>query len=160
MDDKLEKLTEEILLRNDIYKIPADIIVIAQNNNIDVYKMKMPDEKIMGLIKYDKDTSAFVIAINKELNTNQQRFTLAHELGHFFLDKEQLMSEEIHIDVMFRITNEKDEKEVEYFAGALLMNKTLLEKTYETVRDIKELSKLFEVSEADMTYRLNILGLL
>ena len=100
MDDKLEKLTEEILLRNDIYKIPADIIVIAQNNNIDVYKMKMPDEKIMGLIKYDKDTSAFVIAINKELNTNQQRFTLAHELGHFFLDKEQLMSEEIHIDVM------------------------------------------------------------
>ena len=60
---------------------------------------------------------------------------------------------------MYRIEGEA-EKEVEYFAGALLMNKLLLEKTYESITDIKELSDLFEVSESDMTLRLSILGLI
>ena len=89
----------------------------------------------------------------------KQRYTLAHELGHFFLHQDILKSEEIHIDIMYRITDE-NEKEVEYFAGALLMNKLLLEKTYETIKDIKELAKLFEVSESDMTLRLSVLGLI
>ena len=40
------------------------------------------------------------------------------------------------------------------------MNKLLLEKTYESITDIKELSDLFEVSESDMTLRLSILGLI
>lgn len=159
MNEKIEKLTEEILIKNDIYKIPADIIAIARNNNINVYKMKMPNDNIMGVIKYFQETNNFVIGLNEKLKLNNQRMTLAHELGHYFLNRAELQSEELHVDIMFRITDE-EEKDVEYFAGALLMNKTLLEKTYETIKDIKELAKLFEVSEADMTYRLNVLGLL
>ena len=38
INEKLEELTSEILAQNDLYKIPADILVIAQNNNINVYK--------------------------------------------------------------------------------------------------------------------------
>ncbi len=159
MDEKIEKMTEEILIKNDIYKIPADIIAIAKNNNINVYKMDMPNDNIMGIIRYDSKSDSFIIALNKKLSLNQQRFTLAHELGHFFLNRKELQSEELHIDIMYRITDE-EEKEVEYFAGALLMNKTLLEKTYEKIKDIKDLAKLFEVSESDMTYRLKILEML
>lgn len=159
MDERLEKITEEILIKHDIYKIPADIVNIAKNNNINVYKMKMPRDNIMGVIKYFSEEDVFVIGLNEKLNLNQQRITLAHELGHYFLNKDELQSEELHVDMMFKITDE-EEKEVEYFAGALLMNKTLLEKTYETIKDIKELAKLFEVSESDMTNRLNILGMI
>ena len=64
---------------------------------------------------------------------------------------------------MFRIPNEEEkerEKEVDYFAGALLMNKTLLEKIYNENNTITELSQLFDVSVSAMTVRLDILGLL
>lgn len=158
INEKLEELTSEILAQNDLYKIPADILVIAQNNNINVYKVSL-DEKILGAIRYIKEEDRFQILLNKKEDLIKQRYTLAHELGHFFLHQDILKSEEIHIDIMYRITDE-NEKEVEYFAGALLMNKLLLEKTYETIKDIKELAKLFEVSESDMTLRLSVLGLI
>ena len=51
------------------------------------------------------------------------------------------------------------EKEVDYFAGALLMNKTLLEKLSKE-NTITELAEIFNVSVSAMTVRLDILGLL
>ena len=52
------------------------------------------------------------------------------------------------------------EKEVDYFAGALLMNRTLLEKMHKENDSIKELAEIFNVSVSAMTVRLDILGLL
>lgn len=158
INQRLEDLTSEILIKNDLYKIPADIIVIAKNNDIDVYNIELPTN-IQGAIRYNKKSDKFQIILNSKLNLRQKRITLAHEIGHFFLHKDILKSDEIHVDIMYRIEGEK-EKDVEYFAGALLMNKLLLEKAYESVTDIKELSDLFEVSESDMTLRLSILGLI
>lgn len=158
VNEYLEELTSNILLNNDMYKIPADIIKIAKVNDIDVYEGDL-DKKVSGAIKYDKKTDKFAILLNKNDIRTRQRFTLAHELGHFFLHKEILKDDEIHIDTMFRMPDEK-EKEVDYFAGALLMNKTLLEKMYQNNKTIAELAELFDVSVSAMTVRLDILGLL
>ncbi len=158
LNEYLEELTSNILLDNDMYKIPADIVKIAKSNDIDVYEGDL-DKKISGAIKYDKNTKKFAILLNKNDARTRQRFTLAHELGHFFLHKEILISDEIHIDTMFRMPDEK-EKEVDYFAGALLMNKTLLEKMYQDNKSIAELAGLFDVSISAMTVRLDVLGLL
>lgn len=158
LNEYLEELTANILLDNDMYKIPADIIKIAKANDIDVYEGDL-DKKVSGAIKYDKSTNKFAILLNKNDARTRQRFTLAHELGHFFLHKEILMSDEIHIDTMFRMPDEK-EKEVDYFAGALLMNKTLLKKMYKDNKTIAELAELFDVSISAMTVRLDVLGLL
>ena len=51
------------------------------------------------------------------------------------------------------------EREVDYFAGALLMNKMLLEKI-RNENTIDELAQIFDVSVSAMTVRLDILGLL
>lgn len=158
LNEYLEELTSNILLDNDMYKIPADIVKIAKSNDIDVYEGDL-DKKISGAIKYDKGTKKFAILLNKNDARTRQRFTLSHELGHFFLHKEILMSDEIHIDTMFRMPDEK-EKEVDYFAGALLMNKTLVEKMYQENKSIAELAELFDVSVSAMTVRLDVLGLL
>ena len=48
---------------------------------------------------------------------------------------------------------------MDYFAGALLMNKTLLEKLSKE-NTITELAEIFNVSVSAMTVRLDILGLL
>ena len=77
------------------------------------------------------------------------------------MHKSILENDEVHIDTMYRDEKKDyDEKKVDYFAGALLMNKMLLEKLYAQTDSIAELSEVFDVSESAMTVRLNILGLL
>lgn len=156
--EELEDLTSSILLNNDMYKIPVDVLKIANNYNINVYQGDL-DKSVSGAIRYIKEDKVFEILLNKNDTKTRQRFTLAHELGHYFLDKELFEDDEIHIDTLYRGTK-SDEKNVEYFAGALLMNKTLLEKIYNENKTITELAELFDVSISAMTVRLDILGLL
>ena len=141
-----------------MYKIPVDLIKIANNNNIEVYKSEV-EEKISGAIKYYKKEDKFIILLNEKDSEFRRRFTLAHELGHYFLHKDILKSDEIHVDTLYRMPSEK-EREVDYFAGALLINKKLLEKMYLKTTSISALSQIFEVSESAMTVRLDILGML
>lgn len=141
-----------------MYRIPVDVIKIAKANDINVYEGEL-DKKISGAIKYDNTTKKFEILLNRNDIKTRKRFTLAHELGHFFLHNEILINDEIHIDAMFRMPSE-NEKEVDYFAGALLMNRTLLEKVCQETKSISELAELFDVSVSAMTVRLDKLGLL
>lgn len=168
INTELEELTSSILLNNDMYKIPVDVIKIANANDIKVYEGDL-DKKLSGAIRYDKDKDEFEILINKNDAKVRQRFTIAHELRHYFLHQDFLKMEEIHIDIMYRINGKNQveieqekarEKEVDYFAGALLMNKTLLEKMHKENNSIQELAEIFNVSVSAMTVRLDILDLL
>ena len=168
INQELEDLTSEILMNNVMYKIPVDVIKIANSNDIKVYEGDL-DKKISGAIRYKKDENEFEILVNKNDMKSRQRFTVAHELGHYFLHRDFLKDEEIHIDIMYRTINndkvnleeiKRREKEVDYFAGALLMNRTLLEKMHKENSSIKELAEIFDVSISAMTVRLDILGLL
>lgn len=161
----LEELTSSILLSNDMYKVPVDVIKIANSNDIKVFEGDL-DKKISGAIRYNKKEERFEILVNKNDVGVRQRFTIAHELGHYFLHKEHLKDKELHVDtILYREGKEKNEeakereREVDYFAGALLMNKTLLEKL-RSENTITELAEIFDVSVSAMTVRLDILGLL
>ena len=162
--DKFEELTSNILINNDMFKIPVDVVKIAKLNSINVYEGNL-EKNVSGAIRYNKETENFEILVNKNDTRERKRFTIAHEIGHFFLHKEILMSDEIHIDIMYRMPNDDEEqkrreKDVDYFAGALLMNKTLLTKMYNENNIITELAEMFDVSISAMTVRLDILGLL
>ena len=156
--ENLEDLTSRILINNDMYNIPVDPIKIAKTYDIEVYQGEL-DNKIAGAIRYYKENNKFEILVNKKDSIVKKRFTIAEELGYYILYEEKLKKEEIHVNLIDKIIN-KEEKEVEYFAGALLVNKTLLEKIYNSNSTILELAQLFKVSISSMTLRLNILGLL
>ena len=162
--DKFEELTSNILINNDMFKVPVDVVKIAKLNSINVYEGNL-EKNVSGAIRYNKETENFEILVNKNDTRERKRFTIAHEIGHFFLHKEILISDEIHIDIMYRMPNDNDEqkrreKDVDYFAGALLMNRTLLTKMYNENNTITELAEIFDVSVSAMTVRLDILGLL
>ena len=162
--NEFEELTSNILINNDMFKIPVDVVKIAKLNDIAVYEGDL-EKSVSGAIRYNKEKENFEILVNKNDTRERKRFTIAHEIGHFFLHKEILMNDEIHIDIMYRMPNEdeeqkKRERDVDYFAGALLMNKTLLTKMYNESNTITELAKIFDVSVSAMTVRLDILGLL
>ena len=158
MNQRLEDLTSRILVNNDMYNIPVDPVKIAKTYDIIVYEGGL-DNKIAGAIRYYKQENKFEILVNKNDPKNKQRFTIAEELGYYLLYEEKLKKEEIHINLIDKEINE-EEKEVEYFAGALLINKTLLENVYNSNSTILELAQLFKVSVSSMTVRLNILGLM
>lgn len=167
INKNIEELTSSILLNNDMYKIPVDVIKIANANDIKVYEGDL-ERKVSGAIRYNKEEDKFDILINKNDARVRQRFTVAHELGHYFLHQDFLKKEDVHIDIMYRTVGKNEaeieeekarEREVDYFAGALLMNKMLLEKI-RNENTIDELAQIFDVSVSAMTVRLDILGLL
>lgn len=156
--ENLEDLTSRILVNNDMYNIPVDPIKIAKTYDIEVYQGEL-DNKIAGAIRYYKEKDKFEILVNKKDPMVKKRFTIAEELGYYILYEEKLKKEEVHVNLIDKTVNE-EEKEVEYFAGALLVNKTLLENVYNSNSTILELAQLFKVSISSMTLRLNVLGLL
>lgn len=156
--EKLEDLTSRILINNDMYNIPVDPVKIAKTYDIEVYEGVLGN-KISGAIRYYKEKDKFEILVNKKDSMVKKRFTIAEELGYYILYEEKIKKEEIHVNLIDKEINE-EEKEVEYFAGALLINKTLLENVYNSNSSILKLAELFKVSVSSMTLRLSILGLL
>ena len=159
-DYELEKMANDILVKNDTFKLPVDLITIANNNDIDVYKQQLPDG-ISGAIRYNDSTKRFQILLEERESINRQRFTLAHELAHFFLERGKLLlNQEVHFDPKFRSYHNKEEERVDYLAGAILMDKKMLSVLYKINPSIPALAKTFRVSESSMTVRLMILGLI
>lgn len=156
--ENLEDLTSRILVNNDMYNIPVDPVKIAETYGIEVYQGEL-DNRISGAIRYYKEKDKFEILVNKKDTMLKKRFTIAEELGYYILYEEKLRKDEIHVNLIDKTINE-EEKEVEYFAGALLVNKTLLENVYNSNSTILELAQLFKVSISSMTLRLDVLGLL
>lgn len=159
INKKLEKEANAILLKNDMLKLPVDLIKIAKNNNIEVYSTNLPNG-ISGAIRYNKKLRKFQILIEKDESDARQRFTLAHELAHFFLEKEKMLCEEnIHFDTLYRRSKNPGEEDVEYLASAILMDKMMLTKLYELCPSVPLLADTFGVSKSAMTVRINKLGL-
>ena len=112
-----------------------------------------------------------VIAINPSQHPNRQRFTLAHELGHYFCHYEESME---RVDGDFRVhwrdqessTGTKwEEIEANRFAAALLIPEHMLRDDVEVFRvidqdSISRLATLYKVSRLAMQLRLINLGLL
>lgn len=88
--EDLEDLTTEILVDNDmLYKVPVNVISIAKAYGIDVYETEFNNE-ISGIIRYDKEREKYEIIVNKNNAWVRKRFTIAHELGHYFLHRDML----------------------------------------------------------------------
>lgn len=158
----IEEKAEKILTDFGGSSIPVNVAEIAKK--ADVMIKKAPSNKFSGLL-YRKGNTAFM-AISSSEPLVRQRFTIAHELGHFFLHPNK------DTFIEFR-DNEKNiargikEIHANQFAAALLMPRKFLErdvknfkKTGLTKQATEFLSKKYLVSEEAMTFRLLNLNLL
>lgn len=124
----LEKRANNELLKAGINYYPVDIIRLANINGIKVFEQTMPPN-ISGMIMCDstKDIKGFgcknVIVVNPCDTPLRRRFTIAHELAHFFIHKKNNDNLFAHRDGS--IDNEA-EKEADYFAGNLIMPANML----------------------------------
>jgi len=125
------------------------------------------DDEISGAIV--RKDGHVVIAVNPAHHINRQRFTIAHELGHYFFH----VGLEQHVDQDFRIAwrNADSSKAVNWteieanqFAAQLLMPTAFLEDDLDELQVIDKRAVLllagkYVVSREAMTIRLSQLGL-
>ena len=69
---------------------PFDVIVDDRKDIKVVYSDKM-DKLGSGAIFYEKQAQIYFILINSSESKTRQNFTIAHELGHYFLHQNTII---------------------------------------------------------------------
>jgi len=97
------------------------------------------------------------VVINSRHRPTRQRFSLAHELGHWILERSPVTHDLRPIAARGRAYSEV-ERVCDYFAASLLMPREWVRAHTEDGQTNEELAKLFDVSPPAMTARLRELG--
>lgn len=104
------------------------------------------------------------IGVNKNHSIVRQRFSVAHELGHFVSGHEDFSHDNVaHIDREKKYLNRfhRMEEEADEFAAELLMPEFLLKHDFALLNgDIENIAKKYNVSQQAMTIQLINLNLL
>jgi Zn-dependent peptidase ImmA (M78 family) len=156
-----------------INKPAVDVVAVAKKLGLEVVITDL-DEGISGVLVTGHHGSC--IAVRKGDADARKRFSIAHEIGHYYLRHQFDTGEHVHVDRGHLVSHRNnrsssgtDLKEVEanQFSACLLMPSKLLRERVKALRTdriydshITLLSKEFQVSEQAMTIRLSTLGLL
>ncbi|NSL93740.1 ImmA/IrrE family metallo-endopeptidase [Acetobacter syzygii] len=103
---------------------------------------------------YREDDERPLILINRNRSVAHQRFTLAHELGHYFM-KHGSRARDTYRQIRLR---EPEEVSANRFAAELLMPKEMVEEFLDQGLSAWEMARRFGVSDEAMGYRLHNLG--
>lgn len=157
-----QRLTDQQrqIIREHQTGFPVRLSVLARALGVSVQASTLAPG-ISGELRPD-GAGAFVIRINRHDARVRQRFTVAHELAHYLLHRDQIGGG-IRDDVLYR-SNLSDAREAEAnrLAADILMPEEELWEAYRRLRGMQQeeavvrLSQQFGVSEAAMKIRLNL----
>jgi len=141
---------------------PIRLSAIANALRVKVLATTLPSG-ISGEIRPDPNTPGeYVIKVNKNDSARRQRFTVAHEIGHYLLHRDEI-GDGITDDVLYRSSlSDRREAQANRFAADLLMPQKLVDEWMDRARALKVdnvitfLADKFNVSEAAMKIRLGI----
>lgn len=116
-------------------------------------------ERFDGRIEYIRDKKIFIL-YHPIVITPRVRFSIAHELGHFYIPEHRnlLLVGKSHNSNSGFISDKRLEREADEFASYLLIPQTYLEKLlrqkkFLTLKDLLELSNQFQASATAMAIR-------
>jgi Zn-dependent peptidase ImmA (M78 family) len=171
MSAKAKKLAQSLI---ESYKlaVPVNVNSLAERESILIREEALEDYVSGMLVIKDKQS---VIVVNAKHYPNRRRFTIAHELGHYFLHRS--FSNVFFDESLLFFRDEKSaqgtktqEIEANTFAAELLMPEQLLrqrlsQEPLDALDDVEksaleELAAEFQVSSQALTIRLTRLGLI
>lgn len=142
---------------NNIRILPLDTKALAEKLGIQViYATDLKDE-VSGILEKDEN-DRWIIRVNNKHHPNRQRYTIAHELGHYCLHKHQ---EKFFEDqTFFRGRGRtRTETQANRFASELLMPEDVFQRFLnEGVTDVETLAQRFGVSTLALRIRAKDLG--
>jgi hypothetical protein len=140
---------------------PVDVLSLARELGLNVWSMNSLPSNISGKIFRDPlngGRSGFSIAVNGNDGRLRQRFTVAHEIGHFILHRSRLESGDLVDDAMYRSgLSTKEEQAANRLAADILMPHALIRALVASgMRDVQTLATKLQVSLPAMKIRLGI----
>lgn len=163
MPARLSLMDELDIIRERASSAPVDVIAIAQDLGLEPTSAVM-ENNIAGYIRRDDlSVAGYRIFYNREHHRFRQRFTVAHELGHYMMHRD-LLGEGVGDDIMYRdgptnLDNKwitpVEERQANTYAANLLMPLPLIQHWRERgVSAIADLAEKFDVSVEAMRIRL------
>ena len=153
------EIVDNLLQNNRQMYPPFNVSPIANDLGITVLEDEMPQPDISGLIAKQPDGKIYIY-VNQDENINRQRFTIAHELAHYYLhykssDKDGVLSFVKHRNGIYSVDDSGEEAEANAFAAELLVPYFALEELWLAgYNDAAELARKFAVSTEMMVNRL------
>lgn len=124
---------------------PVRIVEAAEQIGLEVYGARLP-EGVSGML----NLSERKIYLEKSESKERQRFTCAHEIGHFILHEDEL-----HGDVLLRsAATSALEREANTMAAEILMPRHFLKDFVSSNKPLHEIASIFKVSEIAATHRI------
>jgi Zn-dependent peptidase ImmA (M78 family) len=154
-------LREEVARRDPrAVQLPIDPIRVADALGIDVFTARMASG-VSGTLEKQRGSDP-VIYLSRVDSQNRQRFTCAHELGHYVRRTSSGDMDYSFVDERAQLASAGSDEEEIYanqFAAALLMPEELVRQEHRRGLGRVSLALRFGVSEEAMGYRLQNLGL-
>jgi Zn-dependent peptidase ImmA (M78 family) len=151
------------------HRPPVNVWRIARREGVRIERVDLGDDSSGVLLRKGR---AAVIGVNYSHPPNRQRFTVAHELGHYVLHAGDKYVDRSITTLQFRDARsstgtDAEEREANQFAAALLMpaewvRREFTKHPFDFGDDeaLNRLCRLFRVSSQAMSFRLVNLGLL
>ena len=164
-NDVIEQKAVDLLAQQGFDGVPVNVTELAQSLDIDVQEKNMDDD-ISAFLLFEGNKK--VIAVNNTHHRNRKRFSIAHEIGHFWLHCTS-GDDYLFVDKATYYRNNlahsglsSNEIEANRFAASLLMPRHHILSEIdpsELIHDnegenVEVLADLFEVSQQAMTLRL------
>lgn len=160
-----KKAATEVLTACEINQTPKDPRKIAYTMGVEV-KFISTGQKVAGGIFREKSGPTYIF-INEDENRFRQRFTLAHELGHYykrFSENEYEFTD--YRNDMSSTGTDPEEIFANHFAGCLLMPEEEVHSLHDELKEnlsengvVIALAKKFDVSVDAMKVRLKVLDI-
>lgn len=134
-------------------QIPVDLHAIAKKFNISIEASNTIDSE--GWILCPQDRKWASIKYKKGISLGRQRFTIAHEMGHYFLKNLDVIENSCFVNDGQKNENERAADE---FASNLLMPEKLVRQKIgvkiKGIEDVLKINQAFEVSQTAAAIRL------
>ena len=168
---KAERAAQELLDRHGVTEPPTPVTELAAAEGILVIREPFQDDGVSGVLLREPDRT--MIIVNAANAPVRQRFTIAHEIGHFALHRGTVyLDGRARVDFrdgLSSMATDQEEIDANAFAAALLMAAGWVRSAFETVvrnttiNSEDELAEVlaarFGVSRQAMLFRLINLGL-
>ncbi len=122
----MARRTAEAFLRKEgITMLPVDPFAIAESRGILVQAKPNTEPGVSGMLLRHGNSFGILYATHIQ-NLGFQRFSVSHELGHYFIEGhiDQVLKDGIHASQAGFVTADPYELEADHFAAGLLMPET------------------------------------
>lgn len=176
--DAIESRVSKLLKKHGVSAPPVPVNKIADHEGIIVrYQPFHGESDVSAVLK--RDVARTIIGVNSTHSATRQRFSIAHELGHYYLHENESMFVDFVKTLRPRLhyrnstsgqATDAEEVEANKFAAALLMPISMIRRNLEALLEdnadlppdtaVSQLAMKFHVSTSAMEFRLLNLGLL